>query len=383
MLLHTVLLLNGLTSEALWSKQMHMSLPKWDFNGSLSKDFNYNGPRTYHVLLPPGYPQEAPYPVALLFHGCESSAAALFAETRISEVGLHMGYILVYLEGIPKSNGTAQDPRRTWNGGCYCGEAAANNVDDVKYTLAVITSILSRFHTHKYLVFLAGVSEGASMALRVGCELSGRVAGVAAVGGSFESRDGSRCAANCTTQSNTTSCDWSQSVQGCSEADWQQQLPPVYTCPNIRFKQIPVMMINGNLNPMAKISGSIDIGYPSHDRNSSYSPIHFVPAFFRKQYGCSDEAEIVTYRNGSKGNSTECRSWTGCTNVTFCISEAGDWWYGDNYDYEALCRLKGRTNCSFQEAVETYGPFTTSIHATEETFQFFHQFSADPNKRYI
>jgi polyhydroxybutyrate depolymerase len=79
---------------------------------------------------------------------------------------------------------------RTWNAGggengfqCVSGRACSNGIDDVAYFKAMLDDIGSAFQIDTSAVYVTGMSNGAAMAHRLACELPGRVAGIAAVGG--------------------------------------------------------------------------------------------------------------------------------------------------------------------------------------------------------
>lgn len=79
---------------------------------------------------------------------------------------------------------------RTWNAGggkngfqCVSGRACTDGIDDVAYIEAMLDDIGSAFQVDVSAVYVTGMSNGAGMAHRLACELSGRVAGIAAVGG--------------------------------------------------------------------------------------------------------------------------------------------------------------------------------------------------------
>lgn len=79
---------------------------------------------------------------------------------------------------------------RTWNAGggtngfqCVSGRACAQGVDDVAYFEAMLEDVGSTFQIDVSAVYLTGMSNGAAMTHRLACELPGRIAGIAAVGG--------------------------------------------------------------------------------------------------------------------------------------------------------------------------------------------------------
>jgi len=92
---------------------------------------------------------------------------------------------------------------RTWNAGggtngfqCVSGRACAEGIDDVAYIEAMLEDIGSSFQIDVSAVYLTGMSNGAAMAHRLACELPGRIAGIAAVGGANQYAAVSPCTAS-------------------------------------------------------------------------------------------------------------------------------------------------------------------------------------------
>jgi len=97
------------------------------------------------------------------------------------------GFAVVYPSGI---GARIFRNLRTWNAGggrngfqCVSGRACIDGIDDVAYFKAMLDDIGSAFQIDTSAVFLTGMSNGAAMAHRLACELPGRVAAIAAVGG--------------------------------------------------------------------------------------------------------------------------------------------------------------------------------------------------------
>jgi polyhydroxybutyrate depolymerase len=71
----------------------------------------------------------------------------------------------------------------TWNGGNCCGEALADAVDDVGFVRELLEAASTRLPVDARRIHATGMSNGAMMAYRVGAELAGSVASIAAVAG--------------------------------------------------------------------------------------------------------------------------------------------------------------------------------------------------------
>ena len=137
--------------------------------------------RSYLVHVPPQASPGRPLPLVLNFHGAGSNAEVVKAYTRMDKAADRDGYIVVY----PNGSSGFQGRFLTWNAGSCCGPAAALQVDDVGFTLAVLDDISKRASVDSTRVYAVGLSNGAMMAYRVAAEASERIAAVAGVAGTM------------------------------------------------------------------------------------------------------------------------------------------------------------------------------------------------------
>ena len=84
------------------------------------------------------------------------------------------GFVAVYPNGSGR--------KLAWNGGDCCGEAAANQVDDVGFVRTLIEDLSTLINIDRKRVYATGFSNGAIMAYRLACELSDQIAAIAPVG---------------------------------------------------------------------------------------------------------------------------------------------------------------------------------------------------------
>ena len=84
-------------------------------------------------------------------------------------------FIVAYPDGV----------NQTWNGGYCCLGRAKTGPDDVAFLGRVIDDVRAHHKVDPTRVFVVGVSAGAIMAYRLGCELAGRISGVASVAGAM------------------------------------------------------------------------------------------------------------------------------------------------------------------------------------------------------
>lgn len=134
--------------------------------------------RTWSMFVPPSVLDNVPgnrlRPLLIVLHGAGATGADMrglgfepFAES--------VGALLVYPNGVEGS----------WNDGRVGVESAAHRqpVDDVGFLRSIVEESVRDAAADPSRVFVVGFSNGAMMAGRAACDLSGMVAGVALVGG--------------------------------------------------------------------------------------------------------------------------------------------------------------------------------------------------------
>lgn len=369
------------SSHAFFAWGVTLPDPPWYAKEVLSDTFDHNGPRYYYVIVPEEYPRRSLSPAIVYFHGNGEDAADAYYDSNITQKALRAGYVVVFAQGVPTLNSTLRNKERSWNAGSCCDYAFENDVDDVGYGTALLSSLPKKFSIDEKHIFLVGISNGASMVNRLTCEVPEKVAGLASVVGSLEIRDGRSCGSDCVVTPDFDTyktCAWNRTAPGCSSSSWESSLPSIYECSAITEAQVPVIMFNGRLDSFSNLSGQVFMPTTKEGYYETYSPIDFVYDHFRKAYNCNDDDSYMTFSNGTSGNRTQCYSWSGCTNVTYCLSDAGHGWYGDEVSDsvpQAQCWWDGWNasfcNQSFANATAQTGPMTDSIHCTEQILEFF------------
>jgi polyhydroxybutyrate depolymerase len=145
------------------------------------------GGRELLVYVPATLPASGSRALVLVLHGGLGNASRI--ANREAESGLNMnavaernGFVVAYLDGTPVTRNLG---RRFlgWNagGGC-CGQAAANEVDDVEYIRGAVDDLVTRYGIDRTRVFSMGHSNGAMMTQRLLCETTIVAAGVAVSG---------------------------------------------------------------------------------------------------------------------------------------------------------------------------------------------------------
>jgi polyhydroxybutyrate depolymerase len=129
--------------------------------------------RTFHVYRPPGLSDGAPL-VVMLHGGFGTGAQAERSYHWDSEADA--GHFLVaYPDGL----------MRAWNAGTCCGEPQRTNTDDVGFITAMVGAIGQEIPVDRARVYATGMSNGAMMALRLGCQTD-TFAAIAPVAGTLE-----------------------------------------------------------------------------------------------------------------------------------------------------------------------------------------------------
>lgn len=135
--------------------------------------------RSYLVHLPPDA-KDAPRPLLLVFHGGGGSARSMPRFTHLDAIADRAGLIVAYPQGID----------RHWNDG---RDSIKNKVDDVGFVRALIDALERSYKVDRTRIYAAGISNGGIFVERLACDLSDRIAGIAAVAGSLAQDYAPKC----------------------------------------------------------------------------------------------------------------------------------------------------------------------------------------------
>jgi polyhydroxybutyrate depolymerase len=129
--------------------------------------------RSYRVHVPPGHDLSKPTPLVLVFHGAGGDGAQMMRLTGFNELADQHGFIVAYPEGYQKN----------WNDGRGVPHwpAQAENIDDVGYISMLIDRLSKTLNVDRRRVYATGISNGGLITLRIGCELSDKLAAIAPV----------------------------------------------------------------------------------------------------------------------------------------------------------------------------------------------------------
>ncbi|OBH67317.1 polyhydroxybutyrate depolymerase [Mycobacterium mantenii] len=128
--------------------------------------------RSFHLYRPRGLTDAVPV-VVMLHGGFGNGAQAERSYHWDSEAdGGH--FLVAYPDGR----------NRAWNAGTCCGEPAHLNTDDVGFINAMVGAIEEQIPVDRARIYVTGMSNGAMMALRLGCQ-SDTFAAIAPVAGTL------------------------------------------------------------------------------------------------------------------------------------------------------------------------------------------------------
>lgn len=138
--------------------------------------------RSCIVHVPAAVDGRMPLPLVIMLHGMGGTAMNALRETGWSAKADEQTFIVVYPEATrpdaTKPPSLGRNPQ-AWNDGSGRFHAAERRVDDVAFLDAMIDRIAADHIVDPQRIFVAGFSNGASMAFRAGAELSHHVAAIA------------------------------------------------------------------------------------------------------------------------------------------------------------------------------------------------------------
>jgi polyhydroxybutyrate depolymerase len=149
------------------------------------RQIDVGGRRREYVLHTPAS-GAGPRPLVVALHGGGGTARFAKYATGWSEKADREGFLVAYPEGTrPDSTRGASFLRNPqfWNVGTGFGFVEREGVDDVAFMESLLDELLAQAPIDPARVYVTGFSNGASLALRLGVELSERIAAIAPVAG--------------------------------------------------------------------------------------------------------------------------------------------------------------------------------------------------------
>jgi polyhydroxybutyrate depolymerase len=129
--------------------------------------------REYLIHLPVGASSAAGLPVVIAFHGRLGTAQGMSTLTHLDRVADQHRFAVVYPQGY----------QRSWDDGRPNTPAHRHGVDDVAFVSALIRHLVAADQVDASRIYATGISNGAMLTERLGCELAGQLAGIAPVAG--------------------------------------------------------------------------------------------------------------------------------------------------------------------------------------------------------
>ena len=141
----------------------------------LYQELNHNGlNRSYYLHLPPQNKSKNRLPVMLVLHGgSKANGDETAKQTGYNNLADKYGFIVAYPNGVDSQ----------WNdgrGGTY-RNTNNNKIDDVGFISTLINKLVHTYNGDARRIYITGVSNGGMMTLRLGCELSTKLAAIAPV----------------------------------------------------------------------------------------------------------------------------------------------------------------------------------------------------------
>jgi polyhydroxybutyrate depolymerase len=137
--------------------------------------------RTYDVHLPPNLANVQALALVIALHGGGGDDDNIARMSGMSAKADREHFISVY----PNGSGRLGDKLLTWNSGNCCGYALDQKIDDVEFIRALIDKMLATYPIDAKRIFVTGMSNGAMISYRLGCELSDKIAAIAPVSGAL------------------------------------------------------------------------------------------------------------------------------------------------------------------------------------------------------
>jgi polyhydroxybutyrate depolymerase len=124
--------------------------------------------RRFLAYLPAGYDRRSPLPLVLEFHGSGGSPEGQLATSQLTALADAEGFAIVAPASAGPRWNIPPDPARP---------------DDVRFAADVLDAMTALLCIQPDRVYATGFSGGARMSSQLACDLSGRIAAIAAVGG--------------------------------------------------------------------------------------------------------------------------------------------------------------------------------------------------------
>jgi polyhydroxybutyrate depolymerase len=151
--------------------------------GEISRTIIHDGrERSYIIYVPVSLNWSQPPALVFVFHGGTGNAQNAIHMTGFHQIADQNGFLVVYPNGTGR---LSDDKLLTWNAGNCCGYAYEEKVDDVGFVRAIVTDLETVIKIDPKRIYATGMSNGALLSHRLGCEASDLFAGIAPVAGTL------------------------------------------------------------------------------------------------------------------------------------------------------------------------------------------------------
>ena len=135
--------------------------------------------RSYLIHLPNDREPAAPAALVVVLHGLGADASTAPRMSGMDAKADREGFIALYPNGRSLS----------WNAWRCCGVAEVKQFDDVGFIRAVVEKVAREHAVDRKRIYATGISNGAMMAYRLGCEAADVFAAIAPVAGAMLTND--------------------------------------------------------------------------------------------------------------------------------------------------------------------------------------------------
>jgi polyhydroxybutyrate depolymerase len=142
--------------------------------------------RTYRIYIPPSNDKAKPLPLLIALHGGGGTGKAMEKLTLEGLINFQTRrfHFVVYPMGL-RSTGMTEGKMKY--------RAHQEKIDDVGFISALIDHLAKQYNIDIRRVYATGISNGALMSFRLGCELSEKITAIAPVAGSMPENLPARC----------------------------------------------------------------------------------------------------------------------------------------------------------------------------------------------
>ncbi len=251
--------------------------------------------RTYRIYLPASFNKAKSLPLLIALHGGGGTGENMIKLTRggFNDLADKEGFIPVYPDAL----------ERQWNdgrSGVKYRSYEIGQVDDTGFISALIGHLIEEYNIDKTRVYATGISNGAIMSYRLGCELTGKIAAIAPVAG---------------------------------------QMVPAIFGKALPTKPLPVLIINNTTDPCIQWEGG-EIGLPGAGQGKRGIGISVPESvrFWVEHDKCATPPAITILEDKDPGDGTRVRKEAysqgveGTEVILYAVEGGGHTWPG-GYQY--------------------------------------------------